>query len=158
MKKELLSSYHQQAYWENTTRFEPQTHGKKYPLRVVALKDIWASVPKAKVHLGKVFFEPLKEDIAKNGLHNPILTIHCTREELKGQKAKNINDLPFWLDDDMQQKLYVAWGGSNRVYAAMELGYTHIECALVPTFNEARNLQKCHRHTHQQYYPERYWE
>ena len=160
MKKELLSNYHSQGYWSNTTKFEQQTHGNKYPLVTVGVHDIWVSVPKAEVHQGKVFYKPLKEDIAKNGLCNPVLAVHCTREELKGQKAKwgnGINELPFWLATDMQQKMYVAWGGSNRVLIARELGYTHIECAVIPTFAEARALQKTHRHTHQQYYPPNYW-
>ncbi len=160
MRKELLSSYHKQGYWENTTKFEKSTHGKKYPLIVLDVNDIWVSVPKAEVHQGKVFYKPLKEDIAKNGLHNPVLTVHCTRDELKGQKAKwgkHINELPFWLAEDMSEKVYVAWGGSNRVLIARELGYTHIECTIIPTFIEARNLQKTHRHTHPQYYPTKYW-
>lgn len=159
--KLLKSNYYKRGYWENTTQFEKKYHGKKYPIEQHDVNELWASVPKAESHLGKEFYGPVKDDIAKNGLYNPLLIVKCTKAELKGQKAKYghlINELPFWMADDKEdEKLLVVWGGSNRLYAARELGYTHVDCAIVPTFQEAMALQKCHRHTHQQYYPKDYW-
>ena len=158
--KLLKSKYHEKGYWENTTQFEQQTHGKHYPLEHLDVNKVWASVPKAERHQGKDFYKPILEDIRKNGMMNPILVVRATKDELKGQKAKwgkNLCELPFWFGDEKEGMIDVVWGGSNRLYIARELGYTHIEAAMIPTFAEARLLQKCHRHTHPQYYPEKYW-
>ena len=97
----------------------------------------------------------VKESIQKEGLHNPLITVKCTRQQLKGQKAKwgkELNELPFWIAEDLDKEMLVIWGGSNRLYAAIELGYTHVDCVMIPTFEEARKLQKTHRSTHPQLY------
>ena len=116
---------------------------------------MWNEVSRRYVDDEVEFYKPLKELIQKEGLHNPLITVECTRLELKGQKAKwgkKLNDLPFWLDEDLNEKLLVIWGGSNRLYVARELGYTHIDCVMIPTFDAARKLQKTHRSTHPQLY------
>ena len=151
----LKSKHHQKGYWINPTDLEPWSKGIKYPVVTHPVKDLWPSVPKAIKHAGIEFYEPLKKSIQKEGLHNPLITVECTRLELKGQKAKwgdAISDLPFWLNEDLNKKILVIWGGSNRLHVAIELGYTHIDCVMIPTFDAARKLQKTHRSTHPQLY------
>lgn len=153
--KWLKSKYHQKGYWTNPTNLEPWSKGIKYPVITHPIKDLWPSVPKAEVHAGVEFYKPLKESIQKEGLHNPLITVKCTRQQLKGQKAKwgkELNELPFWIAEDLDKEMLVIWGGSNRLYAAIELGYTHVDCVMIPTFEEARKLQKTHRSTHPQLY------
>jgi hypothetical protein len=143
-KKVMKSQYHDQGFW---------SHGKnKYKLEILPLKDLWASVPIAKVHNGVTFYEPLKKHIKENGLKNPLLIVTATYRELMIQKAiwkDRILDLPFkergknWQDLNARQ--YVVWGGSNRIKVAEELGYTHIECAMMLGFKHARSHQQVHR-------------
>ena len=153
--KLLKSKYHEQGYWTNPIELEPWSHGIKYPVLVHSVNDLWASVPRADIHAGIEFYKPLKESIEKEGLHNPLITVQCTRQELKGQKAKwgnKLNELPFWIGEDLTKPVLVIWGGSNRLYAAIELGYTHIDCVMIPTFEQAKKLQKTHRSSHPHLY------
>jgi len=146
--KLLKCSIHDQGYWEVTSDLEPKYKGNRYPIIHLPISEIWASVPRADKHRGKPFYKPLKEDIEKHGLRWPIMVIKSTRKELQFQKAKwgkAINPLPFWLGEDMNATQYVVWGGSNRLYAAKELGYDHIDCAIIPTYNDAHRLQKTMR-------------
>lgn len=153
--KVLKSLLHDQGSLTINSDLEPLLKGRTYPVKQLPVDEIWASVPKAIIHHGVPFYEPVKADIKKNGMVWPIMVVTCTRQELKGQKAKwgnKINDLPFWMADDLNEKMYVVWGGSNRLWIARELGYTHIDCAMIPNFAEAHNLQKTMRESHPQYY------
>lgn len=156
--KLLKCSIHDQGYWEVTSNLEPLYKGCRYPIEQLHVNEIWASVPKAVRHMGQDFYEPVKKDIAKNGMKWPIMVVKSTREQLCYQKAKwqnKISPLPFWMAgvDDMQIIQPTVWGGSNRLYIARELGYTHIDCAIIPTFDIAHLLQKTMRESHPQYYP-----
>ena len=145
-KKKIMHSveWHDKGYWE---------HGKnRYRLEVLPINKLWASVPIAKVHNGVQFYDKLYEDIKKNGLINPLLTVTATYRELMIQKAiwkDRILPLPFktrgenW--QDLNKSIYVIWGGSNRVVVAKQLGYTHIECAMMLGFKHARSHQQVHR-------------
>ena len=155
--KLLKSKLHDQGYLYINSNLEPAYKGKSYPIQQLRVDEIWASVPRAKVHLGKPFYEPVKKSIKKNGMDWPIMVVTCTRQELKGQKAKwghKINELPFWMADDLSEKMFVVWGGSNRLWIARDLGYTHIDCAMLPNFQSAHDLQKTMRETHPQFYPQ----
>lgn len=120
---------------------------------VVELKvsDLWASVPIAKQHKGKEFYEPIKEDIRKNGLMFPLIVVDAARSDIL--KQKNIyNDrmcpLPFdRTKDDLAARQYTVWGGSNRWNIANELGYDFIDCIVVENadFDKARSMQALHR-------------
>jgi bisphosphoglycerate-dependent phosphoglycerate mutase len=146
MKKEIKiakSAFHSQGYW---------THGNnKYEIKSLPIKDLWASVPIAKVHLGIEFFEPIKKDIAQNGMKFPILVVTATRRELLIQKhiwKEKIKELPFKQTNnwqDLNKRQYVVWGGSNRIEAVRQLGYTHIDCAMMLGFVHARAHQRVHR-------------
>lgn len=145
-KKKVMYSrrWHDKGYW---------AHGKnKYRLETLPIKDLWASVPIAKVHNGVQFYDKLKADMSKNGLINPLLVVTSTRRELIIQKhiwKDRIKDLPFsergqnW--QELNKCVYTIWGGSNRVEVAKELGYTHIECAMMIGFKNARAHQQVHR-------------
>ena len=153
--KLLKSQLHEQGYLWINSDLEPKYKGTKYPIKQIRVDDIWASVPKAEVHNGIEFYKPVKESIAKEGMHWPIMIVNCSRAELKGQKAKwkqKINDLPFWMAEDLNARMNVVWGGSNRLWIARELGYTHIDCAVMPNFETAHALQKTMRENFPQYY------
>ena len=118
----------------------------QYPVRVFPIRDIFISVPKTDVLRGKPFYKYLLEDIERDGLHFPILVSDPSRTELRRKKKqykKRMSDLPEWndgLDEDMQRQ-WTVWGGSQRIRVAKDLGYTHIDCAIIPSLDEARTLQ-----------------
>tara|TARA_B100001093_G_scaffold97487_1_gene89450 strand:- start:3948 stop:4427 length:480 start_codon:yes stop_codon:yes gene_type:complete len=154
----LKSRLHSQGCLYITSDLEPAYKGKTYPIEQLRVDGVWASVPKAIIHNGIDFYEPVKKSIMENGMDWPIMVVNCTRAELKGQKAKwgnKINDLPFWMAEDLNVKMNVVWGGSNRLWIARELGYSHIDCAMMPSFEAAHALQKTMRETHQQFYAEK---
>jgi len=122
-----------------------ECNGKFYPIAQLPINELWASVPQAKVLNGKPFYQPLLEDIQKNGLHFPLLCVHATYGDLRIQKVRfrdKMCDLPFWANEPDDKQMYVIWGGSQRLRVAQDLGYTHIDCAMIPTLDEARGLQR----------------
>jgi hypothetical protein len=134
----LLKSKFHESFWE--------VNGNKYPVKVLPIADLWASVPQVETLRNKPFHENLRNDIEKDGLHFPLLTIHVTYNEMWLQKKKwkgKICELPFTLtEENKEDKMYVVWGGSQRVRVAQELGYTHIDCAMIPQIHIAHRLQK----------------
>jgi hypothetical protein len=141
--KTLKSAYHKQKY----IIMGPKN--KRFEIESLEVKDLWASVPISKIHRGYVFYENVKKDIQKNGLRFPIMVIKSNRAHLVQQKniwGDKILPLPFdpqagWLSTPIN----VVWGGSQRLNIAMELGYTHIDCAIMSSYQEAHELQKCMR-------------
>jgi len=136
--KILKSRYHN-SQWNN--------------IKVISLRvsDLWASVPLAKQHRGKEFYEPIKEDIRKNGLHFPLIVVDATRNDILKQKKKygdKLCKLPFDKDkDDLTVRQYTVWGGSNRWNIANDLGYEYVDCVIVVNadFDRARGMQGLHR-------------
>jgi|TARA_R110002153_G_scaffold2331_2_gene11398 hypothetical protein len=126
-------------------------------IEVIQLKvsELWASVPAVKVHRGREFYEPIKEDIRKNGLHFPLIVVDATRNDLVAQKKKhkdNLCKLPFdQYKDDLTVRQYTVWGGSNRWNIANELGYKYVDCVIVHNgdFEAARVMQSLHRKPYQ---------
>jgi len=119
-----------------------------YSISEIPIADLWASVPIAEVHRGVVFFDAVKDDIAKNGLHFPILVVDATRRELEEQKKRfkdRMKPLPFWTGDKPEERIKVVWGGSNRLEVARALGFTSIDCVIMPSFDAARKKQASHR-------------
>jgi len=153
----LKSSYHVQGWIKMS--------GNKYPIKQLPVDEIWASVPKAEKHRSKEFYRPVLKDIKANGLKFPIMVVAAPR--IKVIKEKNVwknklCELPFtyntrlksdqkteeyYIDNVDEHNIiqYVCWGGSQRLRIARELGYTHIDCAMMPSFKIAHNLQKVMR-------------
>lgn len=130
------------------SKFEKEWEG--YDVVELPIKDIWASVPIAETLLGRPFFENLKKDITKDGLHFPIMAVHTNYVKLERAKerwGKKIRELPFWHNEINKHKklIWSVWGGSNRLEAANQLGYTHIDCAVLPNIAKAISLQKIMR-------------
>ncbi|MBN2164497.1 MAG: tetratricopeptide repeat protein [Pontiellaceae bacterium] len=137
-----------------------QFHGSSwisYPTVVLPIKELWASVPRADTHKGKPFYSRLAKDIAENGLHYPLLVVHATRRELIERKnicTDELCELPFdeTKTGELNKRLYVIWGGSNRVRVAEELGFTHVDCVVIESFDKAYSLQRDHRKPYTQKY------
>ena len=153
--KILKSAYHDQAYIEMNS----PSYSGRYKVIPLPVAHCWPSVKKAPIHRGVEFYEPIKKDIQKNGMRHPIMVVHSTWKELIEQKdywGENMEPLPFWQpylpDSHLDNKIYVVWGGSNRWHIGMELGYTHIDCALMPSFGIAYELQKVMRAPYPQFY------
>jgi len=118
-----------------------------YEVIELPIDDIWTSVPIAETVCGKPFYSKVRDDIAREGMHFPIIVVKTTYLKLERAKekwGKRINDLPFWHNELGKHKkvLWSVWGGSNRLEIARELGYTRIDCAVVPTIAKAVSLQK----------------
>ena len=122
-------------------------------MNVISLKvsDLWASVPIAKQHKGREFYEPIKQDIKENGLNFPLIIVDATRRDILKQKRKykdKLCPLPFNENkDDLNARQYTVWGGSNRWNIANELKYDFVDCVIVKDadFDKARSMQSLHR-------------
>ena len=136
----LLKSKFNESKWHS---FKINRDYKVVPLPI---DELWGSVPVIQELYNKPFRQTLKDDIEENGLVNPLLVVSATFKELKEKKIKHgdaLNELPFDVNNPEldAEKMYVVWGGSQRLDVAKELGYTHIDCALIPTLDEAYSLQ-----------------
>ena len=127
-----------------------EDHWNHFPIKVLAVDEIWQSVPSVDElphRPGKQFKKKLIEDIRRDGMHFPIMVVHTTHEQLLAAKqkwGKKLNSLPFWHNDRNPQskKIWSVWGGSQRLDVAKILGFTHIDCTVIPTIGRAISLQK----------------
>ncbi len=149
--KVLKSQYHVQGY---IYIGESKKLKGKHKIEQLPIKDIWASVPKCVTHRGKPFYAPVMEDIKKNGLVYPIMVIKSNYGEVLEQKRiwkRKLCDLPFDPDTkELTTPQLVCWGGSQRLRIAEELGYTHIDCAIMKSYKQAHKMQKCFRAPYEQ--------
>lgn len=140
--KILKSKHHNSTWYSDINKVD-------YDVRVFALKDLWPSVRPVKAMRGKPFSENLKNDIAKDGLRFPLIMVPVSATDLLDQKSKygeNICDLPFDPNDDLSEIIInVIWGGSQRFSVAKELGYTHVDCAILPNLAAAHRTQRSMR-------------
>lgn len=79
------------------------------------------------------FYEEVKADVIKNGLHFPVVVIHLSAKEWHkiSDGAPLIRDPPNETDNH-----YFVSCGNNRVKIFRELGYTHIDCAVFGSYGE----------------------
>ena len=144
--KILKSKYHEQGYI--ILGATPKLAGK-HKIEQHPIDDIWASVPKCDFHRGKAFYGPVMEDIKKNGLVYPIMIIKSNYKEVLQQKkiwGSKLCDLPFDPETkELTKPQLVCWGGSQRLRIAKELGYTHIDCAIMKSYKQAHKSQKFFR-------------
>lgn len=88
------------------------------------------------------FVSEIAQSIKDRGLDNPVIVVRGPREDLVaeilaiGGRADTMPDKPV---------VNCVFGGTNRVTAAKRLGYTHIDCILLPSFILAIRLQEIQR-------------
>lgn len=124
-------------------------HWKHYPIEVLPIDSIWQSVPPVDFLPAdnRPFKKNLVNDIRRDGMHFPIMVVKTSHKQLleaKDMWRDKINILPFWHNDRNPQSKYQwsVWGGSQRIDAAKILGYTHIDCAVLPSIAKAITHQK----------------
>jgi hypothetical protein len=124
-------------------------HWKHYPIIELPVAEIWQSVPSVNVLPGvqKPFKQNLLRDINRDGMHFPIMVVNSSHKDLLEVKkawGDKLNVLPFWHNDLNPQSKYQwgVWGGSQRLDVAKHLGYTHIDCAAMPSITKAISHQK----------------
>ena len=89
------------------------------------------------------FASGVRESIEREGLHSPVIVVRMPREDL----------LAFYAERNVDQQtvpaepwLNVVCGGTNRVEAALALGYEAIDCVLLPDLELALRVQSRQRH------------
>lgn len=141
MKKELRSKFHESGW--------TALDGTHYEVRCLPLDKLWPYIGPTETLHRKPFLENLTHDIEADGLYFPVLCISISRKKLvaiareaKQERGKKLSPLPFDAKtDDLSLDQYVIRGGCQRYHAAKNLGYTHIDCAMIPDFLTARRLQ-----------------
>lgn len=93
------------------------------------------------------FVNEIKESIDLDGLINPVIVVRKPREDILADWARvQIDPIPPDFPDT--PVVNVVWGGTNRLHAARELGYTHVDCVLMPDFALAFKVQASHRNSY----------
>jgi len=90
------------------------------------------------------FAKEVARSIEQHGLSNPVIVVRGPREDLLRQLEERGD--PDWLPKG--EVLNIVFGGANRVLAARRLGYTHIDCVLIPTFALAIQVQQLQRESY----------
>ena len=107
------------------------------------VEDLWPPVSTVPVFVAEV-----KESIAKQGLMNPIIVVRLPREDLLTHFASRAlatkgTGKPSTLPDT--PVINAIYGGSNRLEAVKQLGYTYVDCVLIPDFEVAMEIQERQR-------------
>ena len=108
------------------------------------VEDLWPPVS-----VVPVFADELRESIKEKGLMNPIIVVRLPQEDIaKHFEAVNFASKrgPGYLPDT--PVINVIWGGSNRLEAVKQLGYTHVDCVLIPDFFAAMEVQNLQRNAY----------
>lgn len=90
-----------------------------------------------------VFVDEVAESIDKSGLFNPVIVVRGPAEDLRAELTRMGYMNQTYLPE--LPVLNCVFGGTNRVFAAEKLGYTHIDCILLPTFELGLKLQDLQR-------------
>ena len=90
------------------------------------------------------FAEGVAKSIKQQGLANPVIVVRGPREDLMRELSETT--LNPRLPD--QPVVNIVYGGTNRVSAARQLGYTHVDCVLLPTFELAMRVQDLQRESY----------
>jgi hypothetical protein len=134
---------------KNVLKCSYQNHWNHFPILQLPINDIWQSLPSVDVlpsNKKLPFKKTLIEDIARDGMHFPIMVVNSTYTQLMDAKKKwgnKVNELPFWHNEVRTDVKYQwsVWGGSQRLDVAKHLGYSHIDCAEIPSIAQAVKLQ-----------------
>lgn len=138
---------------KKTLKCKFKNHWNHFKIIELPVNDIWQSVPSVDelpTLKGRPFKKNLINDIARNGMHFPIMVVKTSHKDLleaKNRWESKLNTLPFWHNDRNPQSKYQwsVWGGSQRLDVAKILRYTHIDCAVLPSIKRAINLQSAMR-------------
>lgn len=116
----------------------------KFPVKAMALDDLYCPVRPV-----QSFVDEVRDSIDDTGLLNPVIVVRKPREDIieyfeetkGGLKSGSDNGKIIPADFPDDSVINIVWGGTNRIYAVRELGYTHIDCVLVPDFALAYLVQ-----------------
>jgi hypothetical protein len=123
----------------------------RFPVKAMPLDDLYCPVRPV-----QSFVDEVRESIGDTGLLNPVIVVRKPREDIvdyfketkgglkSGSDSGSI--IPVGFPDG--PVVNMVWGGTNRVYAVRELGYTHIDCVLVPDFALAYLVQERQRNSY----------
>ena len=116
-----------------------------FPVKQLPVADLWQSVP-----VVPAFTEEIKRSVLDKGLINPIIVVRLPREDVleyfkDKYKTLDVNGLCDFATMPYTPVANVVWGGTNRVEAVRELGFTHIDCVIIPDFETASQIQDSQR-------------
>ena len=114
----------------------------QFPIRTFPIEDLY--IPFKPV---PAFMEEIQDSILSCGLVNPIIVVRLPREDVVAEwtaRKKPVTRLPD------RPVLNVVWGGANRLAAAEALGYTHIDCVLLPNFDIGMDVQDAQRYSYRE--------
>lgn len=109
-----------------------------FEVRTMSVDSLWAPVSAV-----PLFAEEVKESIKEKGLMNPIIVVRLPREDIERhfKQMKHARKKPPQLAAPDTPVVNVIWGGTNRLAAVKELGYTHVDCVIIPDFHTAILIQ-----------------
>jgi hypothetical protein len=103
-----------------------------YGVEDIWIEDLWPIFPAEELDEGKPFFGPLKEDIEKNGMNNPIVIVPITKDltdRWEGRMGMWLYRNPIdWEGKDTQLAVFT---GNNRYQVAIDLGYERIDSIIL---------------------------
>lgn len=111
-----------------------------FEIRCLAIEDLYCPVRDVPIFVGE-----LAASISREGLANPIIVVRGPREDLARQQVAT-GGTGMGLPDT--PVVNCVWGGTNRISAAKQLGHTHVDCVLLPTFDLAMQLQDLQRESY----------
>ena len=116
-----------------------------FPVRQLPVDDLWQSVD-----IVPAFMDEIKKSLLNKGLMNPIIVVRLPREDVteyfaKTRRSLNISGLRDFSTLPYTPIANVVWGGTNRVEAVRQLGFTHIDCVIIPDFETASKIQDTQR-------------
>ena len=111
-----------------------------FEVRALPVESLWAPVSTV-----PIFVDEVKDSIEKAGLMNPIIVVRLPREDVLSYFAQTSKAVPggHKQSDKFPDTpvVNIIWGGSNRLDAIKQLGYTHVDCVLIPNFQTAMQIQ-----------------
>lgn len=123
----------------------------RFPVKAMPLDELYCPVRPV-----QSFVDEVRDSIGDTGLMNPVIVVRKPREDILeyfretrgGLKSGNDGGGVIPLNFPEDPVVNLVWGGTNRVYAVRELGYTHIDCVLVPDFALAYLVQERQRNSY----------
>lgn len=125
-----------------------------FEIRSMPVDDLWPPVKTV-----PVFVDEVRDSIDDMGLLNPIIVVRAPREDMleyfvraksaiKPRDADPEESMPYGIPDT--PVVNAIWGGSNRLDAIKQLGYTHVDCVIIPDFQTAMRVQNIQRDSYEE--------